>query len=183
MLANPAKTSPPKWLATIGGRNTVLFIGMSACCVLVYAKTFLAGTITVHETWTMFRWGAFSFILYTLPFGLIIVSLAAGPTFLSRVLEHPFIVLLGEASYSLYILHIGTWSLVAHLQHAGVFPGSWFPALALLATIAISIFCFKYIEMPARSKLRSAFEHRFGLPRARSMVTALGSRKISTQAT
>ncbi|MOA51492.1 hypothetical protein D3C78_1746470 [compost metagenome] len=76
--------------------------------------------------------------------------LAKGRTLVSGVLEHPWIVLLGEASYSLYLLH---WIPIVAMIYANykglpVTPGTvW---LGIGATIAASIAAYRYLESPLR---------------------------------
>lgn len=49
---------------------------------------------------------AFTISLLELPFGLLIYALASGPGYLYRLLSIPLVLLLGEASYAIYILQV-----------------------------------------------------------------------------
>jgi peptidoglycan/LPS O-acetylase OafA/YrhL len=65
-----------------------------------------------------------------------------------RLLATPAIVLLGEASYGLYILH---WPLAVFWQHLA--PGSSFWLYAATA-VTLSVASYRYLETPVRRWLR-----------------------------
>jgi len=91
-------------------------------------------------------------------FGLLILQLAldagAGP--ISRFLSHPAMVLLGGASYSLYLLQ-GPIHELTQLLHFGKAT----PLLQYAITLGLSIILFKYYEEPIRQKIRSTFGFKF----------------------
>ncbi len=95
------------------------------------------------------------YAIFIPPFALIILALASGPTFLSRLLEHRTLVLLGEASYALYIIH---WPVTSFLRMGflGTLGTPWVHGLFLLGTVALSVFCYRWIEVPWRRRLRGA---------------------------
>lgn len=134
-----------------GARN----IGLISSLSLIAASSFLPTEYSANSTnqaifvLTMFR----QFSLYTLPFLVIIASLGWGRTVLSRLLEHPAMMLLGEASYGFYILHWIPFSLLVALR--AVIPISDFLAWGVLGgTIIVSVATLLYIEKPARNALR-----------------------------
>ncbi|MBL0919225.1 MAG: acyltransferase [Hydrogenophaga sp.] len=90
---------------------------------------------------------------FILPFVGMILAVASGPTWLSPWLEHPKLVLLGEASYSLYIIH---WSVVTvlSLKLLGALGTPLVHAAALLATVGASVLCYRFVEVPWRRRLR-----------------------------
>ncbi len=90
------------------------------------------------------RW----YVLYTPFFALLIAGLAAGPTFLSPLLEHRWVLLLGESSYALYI----TQAAPLHLLWPNTQAGMW-PSVALVATILCSIPLHRLFERPMRRLL------------------------------
>jgi peptidoglycan/LPS O-acetylase OafA/YrhL len=72
-------------------------------------------------------------------------------------------ILLGEASYSLYLLHLPLWTVVTHVLHEPVtetvhHPLTALPLLAgyLLGVVGVSILTFRVLEQPARRKIRRA---------------------------
>ena len=90
-------------------------------------------------------------------FLLIVLTLALDTSRLSQGLGHPWLVLLGDASYALYILHVPIrWlyedllSLTDQVLAFGVMFAIYLPLL-----IVLCIFVFKYIERPARDWLRT----------------------------
>jgi peptidoglycan/LPS O-acetylase OafA/YrhL len=91
------------------------------------------------------------------PFFLVgILALALDRTWLSRKLSHPWLVLLGDASYSLYILHVPIRWL---FERALILAGSSLPyermyLIYLPAILGISVLTFLFLERPARDWLR-----------------------------
>lgn len=92
------------------------------------------------------------------PFFLIfILTLALDRTVVSKALSHPWLVLLGDASYATYMLHI----LIRWVMEKGVIAlgipityGQFFAFLYLPVVFIISILIFLFIERPARDWLR-----------------------------
>jgi peptidoglycan/LPS O-acetylase OafA/YrhL len=97
--------------------------------------------------------GSVKYAAFILPFVGLILAVASGRTWLSPLLERPMIVLLGEASYSLYIIH---WSVVTvlHLKLLGPLGTPLVHALLLLATVLMSVACYRWVEVPWRRRLR-----------------------------
>jgi peptidoglycan/LPS O-acetylase OafA/YrhL len=92
------------------------------------------------------------------PFFLIIVlTLALDTTVLSKILSHPTLVLLGDASYALYILHVPVrWLLERLLLTSGItLPYNVFFLAYVLGLILLCVFVFKFIEHPARAWLKA----------------------------
>jgi peptidoglycan/LPS O-acetylase OafA/YrhL len=90
-------------------------------------------------------------------FLIIVLTLALDNSYLSQGLSHPWLVLLGDASYALYILHVPIrWlfqdlvALTGQIMEFGVIFSIYLPLLILLC-----IFVFKYIERPVRDWLRT----------------------------
>jgi peptidoglycan/LPS O-acetylase OafA/YrhL len=138
----------PAILARVGSRNFILL-----ACLIAIALNIRFNS--QHWTGTGFlNW----YIFYTPVFAVMILCLACGRTFLTRILDHPAIVLLGEASYSLYLIH---WGAVLTLN-ARYAPGRAPPLIALLAAICCigaSVVCWRWFEQPARRWLRARREN------------------------
>jgi peptidoglycan/LPS O-acetylase OafA/YrhL len=104
----------------------------------------------------MWRWlldVAMKYGIFIVPFSALILAVASGRTFLSLLLQQPWMVLLGEASYALYIIH---WSVTTFLR-LGWLGEAGTPAvhgLFLLGTVAASVLCYRFIEVPWRRRLR-----------------------------
>jgi peptidoglycan/LPS O-acetylase OafA/YrhL len=93
-------------------------------------------------------------------FALLVLALAGGTGPVARALGAGAIVALGEASYSLYILHIpvGIWthkalSLAVGAERAGSDAAAI--VKVLVATVA-SLVCFRFVEVPMRARLKAA---------------------------
>jgi peptidoglycan/LPS O-acetylase OafA/YrhL len=88
---------------------------------------------------------------------LLVVSLALGGGAVGRVLGARPLVVLGEASYALYILHIPLleWGGAITRRFAPHFLASWvFPFAFLAVAVLASILVFRRFEMPMRELLR-----------------------------
>lgn len=102
------------------------------------------------------RWLAdvsMKYTVFILPFSALIIAIAAGPTWLGRLLNQPVLILLGEASYALYIIH---WSVTTFLRmhFLGAYETPFVHGLFLLGTVALSVACYRHIEVPWRQRLR-----------------------------
>jgi len=94
---------------------------------------------------------------YMLPFAGVIVALAAGPSFLSRLLRQPVCVLLGNASYALYIFHWIPWTALTALKSAGIAVHPLLVVAVMMVTLLASIGAYLWLENPVRSALRRRF--------------------------
>lgn len=102
------------------------------------------------------RWLAdvsMKYTVFILPFGALIIAIARGPTFLGRLLDQRVLVMLGEASYALYIIH---WSVTTFLRmhFLGAYGTPLVHGLFLIGTVALSVVCYHHIEVPWRQRLR-----------------------------
>lgn len=91
-------------------------------------------------------------------FALGIYALACGGGLLGRVLALPGAVLLGEASYALYLVHVPLRDYANAAQKAlpalqRIPTALWFAGFAAVAVTA-SLLIFRFIEEPARRYLR-----------------------------
>lgn len=95
------------------------------------------------------------YVGFTPLFGLFIAAIAAGPTFISRPLAYPSLVLLGESSYALYL-----WHWLPMMPLLDVAPRQPIPfgisIGAILGTIGLSIVSYRFVETPARRWLRGS---------------------------
>lgn len=78
---------------------------------------------------------------------IVILSLASEPKGIRVLASHPLLVLLGEASYGLYIIHIPLWHLFGRLGWSRE-PALY--ALFLGVAIGLSVASFLYLETPVR---------------------------------
>jgi peptidoglycan/LPS O-acetylase OafA/YrhL len=91
--------------------------------------------------------GLFAPAFVALIFGLATTDV---PLLASRVF-----VRLGEASYSLYILHAPIWMVVTAVEKRQHLLGRALPAVYLGLSLVISLLAYRYIEVPMRARLRS----------------------------
>jgi peptidoglycan/LPS O-acetylase OafA/YrhL len=135
------------------GRNTIVGV-----CLLAMAARMATPGYSGPSSWLWLLDSSVKYSAFILPFVGLIVAVASGRTWLSPLLAKPWMVLLGEASYSLYIIH---WSVVTalHLQLIGAWGTPSVHALALVATVAASVACYRYVEVPWRQRLRGKLPH------------------------
>ena len=90
-------------------------------------------------------------------FLLLIVSLNYGDSFIHRALSDRRFVLVGEASYGLYLWHIPLWHV------AKMIPGGqniWLYPLFVAGAIAFSVLSLQLLERPARNLVLSKMRAR-----------------------
>lgn len=103
--------------------------------------------------WEGLSWYA----LYTPIFAALVLVLAAGRTFASPVLDHPWLVSLGDATYSLYLLHWIPRQILLHVYGrtpASGGPQFWWSVAAIVLCVAASLVTYRAIELPAQRWLR-----------------------------
>jgi peptidoglycan/LPS O-acetylase OafA/YrhL len=94
------------------------------------------------------------YVVYTPLAVLIVTAVAWGPTTINPLLEQRWVLRLGEASYSFYMLQ---WSaLLIATVIAGGTPGWWLSAAAILVLAFVSLASARWIESPTRRFLRGA---------------------------
>ncbi|MBM4373490.1 MAG: acyltransferase [Deltaproteobacteria bacterium] len=87
-------------------------------------------------------------------FGALILAVALGLPMVSPALSSPLLLLLGEASFGLYILQSPVWSGWRRLDlglSRGVDLAAFFGVL-----VAVSVAAHRLVELPARRRLRTA---------------------------
>jgi peptidoglycan/LPS O-acetylase OafA/YrhL len=82
------------------------------------------------------------YLLYVPLFAVLILALASGRTLFSFILENPLVVLLGEASYSLYLLHYPLGEVLLGSR------SPWQYIIAFLCANLLAIASFWYVERP-----------------------------------
>lgn len=85
---------------------------------------------------------------------LLIATLASGATFATRLLEKPWLVFLGDASYALYVLHWVPVSVVLTLEASGYRVPTPVILALLAGTFAAASLSYRFIEVPSRRWLR-----------------------------
>jgi Predicted acyltransferases len=82
--------------------------------------------------------------------GLIILGLINIRGWFSSLLSHRYLVILGESSYAVYLLHSPIWTYFSRIHKIDTLP-AWFFYVAVV--IGASIASFFFIERPARKKI------------------------------
>jgi peptidoglycan/LPS O-acetylase OafA/YrhL len=80
-------------------------------------------------------------------YGLVILGMATREGIISRLISHPLLLLLGEASYALYLLHIPCWTAFLAL---GGKADTWAYAVYIVAAIGASLLLHVWFEKPMR---------------------------------
>jgi len=143
----PIERLPEFLLGAIGG---IVFLRSNPPRYpILFAIASLLG-IAIIETTVHGRWVS----LLAIPFAVLLYSLADGKGFVARVLSSNTLVLLGGASYSIYLLQVPV-RLWAHrfLSRAGAVDAVVSPVLL----VAISVLVFLAWEEPARRWIRNRF--------------------------
>jgi peptidoglycan/LPS O-acetylase OafA/YrhL len=87
-------------------------------------------------------------------FAFFIVMMATCRTPLHGFLEHRYIVLLGEASYALYMIQKPVINVIHHSAASGSLARMVLLAVAFVPLIAGSVLVYRFVEQPARRALR-----------------------------
>jgi peptidoglycan/LPS O-acetylase OafA/YrhL len=96
---------------------------------------------------------------------VLLFCCARYPSWIAALLSRPWIVLCGEASYSIYLIHM---MVIEHMKRfdklADMPPSPLYGAATVLTTvlivIGVSLVTYRVIEVPARRALRSALSFR-----------------------
>ena len=93
------------------------------------------------------------YLAYTPIAMLLVAAIAWGPTVLSPAFEHRWARVLGDSSYSFYLLQ-GSLLYIVAATWAPSPTTWWFSTLGVLVLIVLSILSARWIEQPARRLLR-----------------------------
>ncbi len=144
-----AQQRPPAALA----RSAALRNAVVCACLLLVALRVWAPDYTGPSRWLWLLDVSVKYGVFIVPFSLLILAVASGRTWLGAWLERPWLVLLGEASYALYILH---WAVLSFL-HRGFLGAAATPAvhaLFMFGTVGLAVLCYRFFELPWRRRLR-----------------------------
>jgi peptidoglycan/LPS O-acetylase OafA/YrhL len=125
-----------------------LAIGAVAALLLLAVVT-LALRPADRLSWT---WAPY--VPFTPLVASLLLALAAGPTLLSRLLARRWLVRLGEASYSLYLIHWLPLAILLRFAEQGHRPPPVLSLLALAGVVLVSLASHTFIEQPARRWVR-----------------------------
>jgi hypothetical protein len=171
VYARRGARGPLATLFAVGwARNAVLAVAIVGLLLVTGGPRLLGWKATPHlEEWTWFGLAT--------PFWLLLIAaLACGPTLVTPWLERGWLVLLGEASYALYILHWIPLTLLIWAM-AGARPPALLGLAVLGATLLAALASYRWIETPSRAWLRS-----WARGRGRDRETARRTEQASTGA-
>ena len=135
-----------------GWRNGIIAVSLALVFLRIWWPDY-----TGPSQWLWLLDVAVKYPIFILPFASIIVAVASGSNFLSPLLERRWMVVLGEASYALYMIH---WSVTTFLRlgYLGRWSTPGVHAFLMLVTLAASYLCYRYVEIPWRERLRGPSE-------------------------
>ena len=90
-------------------------------------------------------------------FGCLIWAFSANRSLPARILSAPWLVVLGEASYGLYLIHLPVYHVYERLHLVGV--RSLYPVY-LCTCIGLSVLSFYLIETPVRKWILTRLQTR-----------------------
>lgn len=111
------------------------------------------------------------------PFAMLVYELACGTTALTKFLSSRLLVILGSASYAIYLLQFPVRSYIrVFFSYALGHWGNWGSALTPLILVLVSILVFYGLEEPCRRALRNYFGRRS--PNSRTEDSLASSRGL-----
>jgi peptidoglycan/LPS O-acetylase OafA/YrhL len=144
-LQNPGESHALRWFLGNERARNILVGGSCVAALAVVAIPDGTGSWQ-GQAWTLMRYHP----AFTPFFGILILTLASGRNFLSDLLEHPRILMLGEASYSLYITHHILFQVLAQVHATGRPIPVALPLLLIPGSVALSLCFWKWVETPLR---------------------------------
>ena len=134
----------------------------SSLCHPFCQRKALFQVLSAHLHWLEFSFG------FAPPIAIIIFCCARYKSALARLLSEKRIVLCGEASYSIYLLHLPVifafrWEAAPVTSFRVLIGGALRFGLTFLAVIGLSLVVWSLVEVPARRWLRTFM---FAGPRA-----------------
>jgi hypothetical protein len=172
LLYNPVLHLDSFLLGMAGGiwflsRPPDLHISQKVNLVLLIGSTVFVILLMVADSMNP---GSLDFVdsgIFAPLFLIIILAISLDQTRLSTLFRKPALVLLGDASYSIYILHIPVrWLMEEFVANQNTFLSRpyFFYYGYFLITVGVSLLAFKLIEVPSRTYLRELFRRAFPLP-------------------
>ncbi len=129
--------------------------GVVVLCLVAVCARIASPDYTGPSQWLWLLDVAVKYAIFIVPFTAIILAVASGRTWLSVLLERRWMVVLGEASYALYIIH---WPVTTFLRmgYLGSFSTPAVHLMLLLATVGASVLVYRLVEVPWRERLRGS---------------------------
>jgi peptidoglycan/LPS O-acetylase OafA/YrhL len=105
---------------------------------------------------------------------LIVMGLALGGGFVAKSVSGDRIVMLGKATYGMYILHIPIlwWFKRGWLYNSGALPFPLCGAIYVAVVVAVSVLACRFVEEPANEAIRERVSAWLGKPRQPALLQA-----------
>lgn len=123
-----------------------------AWLVQLVALTFFILLVQAHP-WLQSRWINTAYVLIP-AYVAIVWTLANSRIMLVKLLSHPYLVILGEASYGLYLIHAPVVHFFRHFYRLDTWPSI---TLCVVISIILSVLSFYYFETPCRKAIIKKF--------------------------
>jgi peptidoglycan/LPS O-acetylase OafA/YrhL len=134
-------------LELIAVNKNTKFLRRISCFSFFAASICFVGVLVSHVSLTT---ALPQTVLFVPLHAVMIAALASDPPVIRTLASQPLLVLLGEASYGLYIIHIPLWNLFGEMGLTNK------PILYLVflgTSIVLSVISFKFFETPLRSSI------------------------------
>lgn len=122
-----------------------LYSSVGATAILLFVSLMFI----VNEYSTFLYYGGF--LLFSILFLLIIITVGQQGTYISRFLSFKPLVYVGKFSYSLYLWHFPILVLTTPVSEIGS-PNILFNILRVILIFIVSYFSYRFVEMPIRYK-------------------------------
>jgi peptidoglycan/LPS O-acetylase OafA/YrhL len=142
-----------------GGVQRVLGAGAALWSILAVGALVLGLSQSPSVPYPLLHNGLFAPVIV-----LLIASLAIGRGPIAAFLGTRPMIALGDASYSLYVLHVPLlvfWSkAVLHLTSERFRASAWCTGAFLVCAVIASLLCYRFVEKPLRERLLALFRKR-----------------------
>jgi peptidoglycan/LPS O-acetylase OafA/YrhL len=130
-------------------RLTLTAVSLVAVCLFFY-------TVVLRTPYLLMHGGLLTPLFAALVLGL------SGPHFLSALFSWRPLLLVGESSYCLYLIHFNVFQLL-HIYHVPerLHLAAFDPWLSYVILVLLSIAIYRFVETPARKAILRRFSHKF----------------------
>lgn len=144
-----------KWETKSSWATLIEIVAIAICVVAVCSENYFLQLVNhLHLGKPMDQWSNHVHSFFA--FGLLIYVMALGKGQISRLLATPLLVLLGEISFSLYLIHqIIILSYARYLSNFTNFPNWLTLTLLYIILLVLSFLMWRYIEVPCKKILLS----------------------------
>jgi peptidoglycan/LPS O-acetylase OafA/YrhL len=130
-------------------RLVLTIVSLAAVCLFFY-------TVVLRTPYLLMHGGLLTPLFAALVLGL------SGPHFLSALFAWRPLLLVGESSYCLYLIHFNVFQLL-HIYHVPerLHLTAFDPYFSYAVLILLSLVIYRFVETPARKAILHRFSHKF----------------------